>query len=151
MECYGACVAAETRAPAPSSPNIFDEIKIFSPAQAREIECQKCRKFPVTVVRQREFKECAPVYNEECDTQYEQHCKVRRAFMRGQHLNVTLISNDCVQVNKKCVHIYQTQCYTSSSYTQTCQQVSDGHNTGHLKSIMISHDSLPCPFHGLCL
>ena len=54
-------------------------------------------------------------------------------------------------MNKKCVHIYQTQCYTSSSYTQTCQQVSDGHNTGHLKSIMIPHDSLTCPFHGLCL
>ena len=44
--------------------------------QAREIECQKCRVFPVTVMRARDFKECAPVYSEECETQYEQHCKV---------------------------------------------------------------------------
>ena len=44
--------------------------------QAREIECQKCRVFPVTVMRPRDFKECAPVYSEECETQYEQHCKV---------------------------------------------------------------------------
>ena len=50
--------------------------------QAREIECQKCRVFPVTVMRPRDFKECAPVYNEECDTQYEQHCKVMITVMR---------------------------------------------------------------------
>ena len=70
----------------------------------------------------------------------------RASFKFKCHLN-----NDRVQVNKKCVHIYQTQCYTSSSYTQTCQQVSDGLNTGHLKSSLISHQSLPCPFHGICL
>ena len=49
--------------------------------QAREIECQKCRVFPVTVMRPRDFKECAPVYSEECETQYEQHCKVMRLVM----------------------------------------------------------------------
>lgn len=27
-------------------------------------------------MRPRDFKECAPVYSEECETQYEQHCKV---------------------------------------------------------------------------
>ena len=69
--------------------------------QAREIECQKCRVFPVTVMRPRDFKECAPVYSEECETWYEQHCRV----------------------NKRCVMIYQTQCHTSNAYTQTCQQV----------------------------
>ena len=80
----------------PHSPHItcsscHKNIKIF---QAKEIECQKCRKFPVTVMREQEFKvnihwetlqtfnivpqECAPVYNEECDTKYEQHCKVEK-------------------------------------------------------------------------
>ena len=51
--------------------------------QAREIECQKCRVFPVTVMRPRDFKECAPVYSEECETQYEQHCKVRTGGDQG--------------------------------------------------------------------
>ena len=79
--------------------------------QAREIECQKCRVFPVTVMRPRDFKECAPVYSEECETQYEQHCKV----------------------NKRRVVIYQTQCHTSNAYTQTCQQVRpSSHVTSHL-------------------
>ena len=49
--------------------------------QAREIECQKCRVFPVTVMRPRDFKECAPVYSEECETHYEQHCKVTPVMM----------------------------------------------------------------------
>ena len=42
----------------PHSPHItcsscHKNIKIF---QAKEIECQKCRKFPVTVMREQEFK-----------------------------------------------------------------------------------------------
>ena len=32
-------------------------------------------------MRPREFKECAPVYTEECDTEYEQHCKVITVMM----------------------------------------------------------------------
>ena len=69
--------------------------------QAQEVECQKCRKFPVMVMKEKVFKECAPVYDEECSTTYQKHCKV----------------------NKKCVEIYQTQCHNSGGYSQTCSQV----------------------------
>ena len=65
------------------------------------MECQKCRKFPVIVMKEKVFKECAPVYDEECSTTYDKHCKVK----------------------KKCVEIYQTQCTNSGGYTQTCTQV----------------------------
>ena len=65
------------------------------------MECQKCRKFPVIVMKEKVFKECAPVYDEECSTTYDKHCKVK----------------------KKCVEIYQTQCTNSGGYTQTCSQV----------------------------
>ena len=41
------------------------------------------------------------MYDEECTTTYDKHCKV----------------------NKKCVQIYQTQCHNSGGYSQTCSQV----------------------------
>ena len=53
------------------------------------------------VMKEKVFKECAPVYDEECSTTYDKHCKVK----------------------KKCVEIYQTQCHTSGGYAQTCSQV----------------------------
>ena len=52
-------------------------------------------------MKEKVFKECAPVYDEECNTTYQKHCKV----------------------NKKCVQIYQTQCHNSGGYSQTCSQV----------------------------
>ena len=53
------------------------------------------------VMKEKVFKECAPVYDEECSTTYDKHCKV----------------------NKKCVEIYQTVCHKSGGYSQTCSQV----------------------------
>ena len=65
------------------------------------MECQKCRKFPITVLQDKLFKECAPLYDEECSTTYQQHCKTTR----------------------KCTQIYQTVCHKDSGYHQSCSQV----------------------------
>ena len=73
----------------------------YKPRLAREVECQKCRKFPVTVMKKKLFKECAPLYDEKCSTTYDKHCKT----------------------NRKCTMIYQTQCSQQHGYTQTCTQV----------------------------
>jgi hypothetical protein len=43
--------------------------------QAKEIECQKCRKYKVAVPKTKWVKECNPVYDEQCKTEYHQHCK----------------------------------------------------------------------------
>ena len=39
--------------------------------QAKEIECQKCRKFHVTAYETRWVKECYPVFDEHCSTKYD--------------------------------------------------------------------------------
>ena len=56
--------------------------------QAKETECQKCRKYYETVPVVKYVKECAPVYDEKCHTDYHQHCKTET----------------------RCVMIYQTVC-----------------------------------------
>lgn len=43
--------------------------------QAKEIECQRCRKYKVPVPKTKWVKECNPVYDEKCKTEYHQHCK----------------------------------------------------------------------------
>jgi hypothetical protein len=40
--------------------------------QAKETECQKCRKYYESVPVVKYVKECAPVYDEKCHTDYHQ-------------------------------------------------------------------------------
>ena len=86
--------------------DLFGKIirRIF-PFQAKEIECQKCRKFQVTVMKPKLFKECHPVFDEKCKTKYNKHCTV----------------------TERCTMVYQTVC--NSDYgggyhkQQVCKQV----------------------------
>ena len=64
------------------------------------MECQRCRKFPITMYKEKVFKECSPLYDEQCSTKYHKHCKTTR----------------------KCTQIYQTVCQKDSGYQQTCSQ-----------------------------
>ena len=45
--------------------------------KAKEIECQKCRKFHVTAYETRWVKECYPVFDEHCSTKYDKERDIR--------------------------------------------------------------------------
>jgi len=78
-----------------------EQSPVLVPKKAKEIECQKCRKFHVTVYKPKWFKECHPVFDEKCSTQYHKHCKT----------------------TEKCTQIYQTICQTQGYGYQQCEQV----------------------------
>jgi len=46
--------------------------------QAKETECQRCRKYSVPTPTTKWAIECNPVYDEKCKTSYPQHCKVEQ-------------------------------------------------------------------------
>jgi hypothetical protein len=55
--------------------------------KAKEIECQKCRKFHVTSFETRWVKECHPVFDEHCSTQYS---KAGHRLLRKQDRESTV-------------------------------------------------------------
>lgn len=71
--------------------------------QAQEIDCQKCRKIKVPVPKTKWVKECNPIYDEKCHTEYHQHCKEET----------------------RCHVIYQTIC-DNSGYQQVSKKKSRG-------------------------
>ena len=51
---------------------VCDQVPVPVARQAKETECQKCRKYYETVPVVKYVKECVPVYDEKCHTDYHQ-------------------------------------------------------------------------------
>jgi hypothetical protein len=60
--------------------------------KAKEIECQKCRKFHVTSFETRWVKECHPVFDEHCSTQYSKAGHREKLIERAGNVAISSIN-----------------------------------------------------------
>ncbi len=72
-------------------------IPIFRTRKERETECQRCRRYFVTVPTTKYVRQCNPIFDERCHTEYIKHCKT----------------------DQRCTMLYQTVCQ-NQGYEQLC-------------------------------